>query len=119
MLIVYAQLIILLHDQFTCRIRKQKLLICSISLHFLTHAAIQVQFLQNTSTVDEGDSAIPLTVQLQLTPPGATFQYDIIISLSVSSDSATGTVHEQLNIIRCTFHCLHTCCEVVLSKYSM
>ena len=114
MLIVYAQLIILLHDQFTCRIRKRKLL---ISLHFLTHAAIQVQFLQNTSTVDEGDSAIPLTVQLQLKPPGATLQYDIIIiSLSVSSDSATGTVHD---IIRCTFHCLHTCCEVVLSKYSM
>ena len=116
MLIVYAQLIILLHDQFTCRIRKRKLL---ISLHFLTHAAIQVQFLQNTSIVDEGDSAIPLTVQLQLTPPGATFQYDIIISLSVSSDSATGTVHEQLNIIRCPLHCLDTCCEVVLSKYSM
>ena len=116
MLIVYAQLIILLHDQFTCRIRKRKLL---ISLRFLTHAAIQVQFLQNTSTVDEGDSAIPLTVQLQLTPSGATLQNDTIISLSVSSGSAKGTVHEQLNIIRCTLHCLDTCCEVVLSKYSM
>ena len=105
MWIVYAQQIILLHDQFTCRIRKQKLLICSISLYFLTHAAIQVQFLQNTSTVDEGDSAISLTVQLQLTPSGATLQNDTIISLSVSSGSAKGTVHEQLNITPTRVYC--------------
>ena len=52
----------------------------------------------NTSTVDEGDFMAPLTIQLQLTPPGATLQYDIIIALSVSSGSATGTVHEQLKV---------------------
>ena len=35
----------------------------------------------------------PLTVQLQLTPPGATLRCDFIITLSVSSGSATGTVN--------------------------
>ena len=91
----------------------------SILLYFLTHAAIQVQFLQNTSTVDEGDFMVLLTIQLQLTPPEATLQYNIIIiSLSVSSDSATGTVHELVTQVYCIFM-MDTCCEVSLSVYSM
>ena len=36
---------------------------------------------------------VPLTIQLQLKPPGATLRCDFIISLSVSSGSATGTVN--------------------------
>ena len=78
-----------------------------LSLYFLTHAAIQVQFLRNTSTVDEGNSMTPLTIQLQLTPADEALLFDIIITLSVSSGSATGTVHEQLKItptqVYCTF----------------
>ena len=58
-----------------------------------THAAIQVEFLQSKSTVDEGNSLPFLTIQLQLTPADETLQRDIIIALSVSSGSATGTVH--------------------------
>ena len=74
------------------------LLIFSISLYFLTHAAIQVQFLQNKSTVDEGNFIAPLTIQLLLTPADETLQFDITIALSVSSGSATGTVHGQVKI---------------------
>ena len=64
-----------------------------------SHAAIQVQFLQNTSTVDEGNSMAPLTIQLLLTPDDETLRFNIIIALSVSSGSATGTVHEQLKYV--------------------
>ena len=64
-----------------------------ISLYFLTHAAIQVQFVRNTSTVNEGDSMTPLTIQILLTLADETLLFDIIIALSVSSGSATGTVH--------------------------
>ena len=39
-----------------------------------------------------------LTIQLLLTPADATLQFNITITLSVSSGSATGTVHEQLEI---------------------
>ena len=52
----------------------------------------------NTSTVHEGDFMVPLTIQLQLTPREATLEYNIIIALSVSSGSATGTVHELLKV---------------------
>ena len=90
----------------------------SISLYFLTHAAIQVQFLRNTSTVDEGEFVAPLTIQLQLTPADATLQFNIIITLSVSSGSATGTVHELVTQVCCIFM-MDTCCEVSLSVYSM
>ena len=72
--------------------------------------------------MDEGNSAIPLTVQLQLTPPGATLQYDIFISLSVSSGSATGTVHELVEMTPTQVYCIFmidTFCEVVLCIYSM
>ena len=41
---------------------------------------------------------VPLTIQLQLTPREATLEYNIIITLSVASGSATGTVHEQLKV---------------------
>ena len=64
-----------------------------LSLYFLIHAAIQVQFLWNTSNVTEGNPVAPLTIQLQLTPAGATLLLNITITLSVSSGSATGTVH--------------------------
>ena len=40
----------------------------------------------------------PLTIQLLLTPADATLQCDITIALSVSSGSATGTVHGQVKI---------------------
>ena len=87
-----------------------------------SHAAIQVQFLQNKSTVNEGNFMVPLTIQLLLTPADETLQFNIIIQLSFSSGSATGTVHEQLKIsptqVYCTFM-IDTCCEVVLSMYSM
>ena len=88
----HASRFILLHNQFIQRIRKQVLL---IFLHNFSHtSAIQVQFLQSTSTVEEGNSMTPLTIQLQLIPADATLLFDIIVALSVSSGSATGTVHE-------------------------
>ena len=77
-----------------------------MSLHFLTHAAIQV--LMNTSTVDEGDFNAPLTIQLQLTPADEILQCDIIIALSVSSGSATGTVLELLEITPTQVYCMYT-----------
>ena len=85
-----------------------------ISLYFLTHAAIQVQFLQNTSTVDEESFMAPLTIQLQLTPADATLQFNITIALSVSSGSATGTVHGRVKITT-TQYLYDRCCEVILS----
>ena len=75
--------------------RGRKLLIFLNSSHYqylLTHAAIQVQFLLNKSTVDEGNFMAPLTIQLLLMPADATLIFDIVIALSVSSGSATGTV---------------------------
>ena len=65
----------------------------SLSLYFLIHTEIYVQFLCNTSTVSEGNSAAPLTIQLQLTPAGATLLFNITIALTVSSGNATGTVY--------------------------
>ena len=65
----------------------------SLSLYFLIHTEIHVQFLWNRSTVNEGNSVAPLTIQLQLTPAGATLLFNITIALSVSSGNATGTVH--------------------------
>ena len=90
------------------------LLIFSISLCFLTHAAIQVQFLQNKSTVDEGSFMTVLTIQLLLTPADATLLFDITIALSVSSGSATGTVHGRVNITT-TLYLYDRCSEVILS----
>ena len=66
----------------------------NLSQHFVTHTAIQVQFLQNASTVNEADVASTrLSIQLQLTPDSATLQSNIIVTVSVSSGSATGRVH--------------------------
>ena len=65
----------------------------SLSLYFLIHTEILVQFLRNRSTVNEGNSVAPLTIQLQLTPAGATLLFDVTITLSVSSGNATGTVY--------------------------
>ena len=80
------------HDQF---IKKQILeIFLNLSRHFLTHAAIQVQFLQNASTVNEADVvSVRLSIQLLLTPTSATLQSNIIVTVSVLSGSATGTVH--------------------------
>ena len=78
------------------------------------HAAIQVQFLRNTSTVDEGSFIAPLTIQLLLTPADVTILFDITIVLSVSSDSATGTVHGRVKITT-TLYLYDRCCEVILS----
>ena len=64
-----------------------------LSLYFLIHTEIRVQFLCNRSTVNEGNSVAPLTIQLQLTPAGATLLFNITIALSFSSGNATGTVH--------------------------
>ena len=64
----------------------------------------------------------PLTIQLQLTPADETLQFNIIISLSVSSGSATGTVHELVEITHTQVYCIFmidTCCEVVLFIYSI
>ena len=53
----------------------------------------------NMITVDEGDVAgARLSIQLQLTPTSATLQFDIIVTVLVSSGSATGTVHGQVII---------------------
>jgi len=108
-----------MHNEFIRRIKKQ---ISLISLCIFSHAAIQVQFLRNTSTVDESDFMAPLTIQLQLTPADETLQFNIIISLSVSSGSATGTVHELVEITHTQVNCIFmidTCCEVVLFIYSI
>ena len=40
----------------------------------------------------------PLTIQFLLTPADATFEFNITITLSVSSGSATGTVHGRVKI---------------------
>ena len=96
MSIVYghASRFVLLHDQFTHKIRKQILLsFLNIIVFINSHAAIRVQFLRNKSTFDEGNSMAPLTIQLLLTPADATLLFSITIALSVSSGSATGTVH--------------------------
>ena len=51
-------------------------------------------------TVDEGDVASTrLSIQLLLMPTSATLQTDIIVTVSVSSGSATGTVQGQGIII--------------------
>ena len=57
----------------------------------------------------------PLTIKLLLTPADATLQFNITIALSVSSGSATGTVHKQLKITptQCTVHLIDRCCECV------
>ena len=65
----------------------------SLIYYFLIHTEVRVQFLRNTSTVYEGNSVIPLTIQLQLTPAGATFLFNVTIALAVSSGNATGTVY--------------------------
>ena len=65
----------------------------SLIYYFLIHTEIRVQFLWNTSTVYEGNSVVPLTIQLQLTPAGATLLFNVTITLSVSSGNATGTVY--------------------------
>ena len=90
----------MLADLFCCTISSYKeykeagvVDFSTLSLYFLTHAAIQVQFVRSTSTVNEGNSMTPLTIQLLLTPADATLLFNIIITLSVSSGSATGTVH--------------------------
>ena len=88
----------MLADLFCCMFSSHRELgsrsvLTSLCTSNLTHAAIQVEFLQNKSTVDEGNSLQSLTVQFLLTPADATFQFNIIIALSVSSGSATGTVH--------------------------
>ena len=50
-------------------------------------------------TVDEGDIASArLSIQLLLMPTSATLQSDIIVTVSVSSGSATGTVHERVTL---------------------
>ena len=50
-------------------------------------------------TVDEGDVASArLSIQLLLMPTSATLQSDIIVTVSVSSGSATGTVHERVTL---------------------
>ena len=59
----------------------------------------------NTNTVDEGDFMAPLIIQLQLTPADETLQCDIIIALSVSSGSATGKVHELVEITPTQVYC--------------
>ena len=95
---------VLLHDQFIHYIREQ---IMHIFLYVcvFSHAAIQVQFLQNTSTVDEGNSMAPLTIQLLLTPADAILRFNIIVTLSVSSGSATGTVHGRVKITPTQVYC--------------
>ena len=92
MSIVYghASRFLLLHDQFTHNLAEVS------QYHFiykLSHAAIRVQFLRNKSTFDEGNSMTSLIIRLLLTPADATLLFNITIKLSVSSGSATGTVH--------------------------
>ena len=73
--------------------------IADFSQHILTHAAIQVQFLQNASTVNEADVAgACLSIQLLLMPTSATLPSNIIVTVSVSSGSATGTVYGQVTL---------------------
>ena len=50
-------------------------------------------------TVDEGDvTSARLSIQLLLMPTSATLQSDIIVTVSVSSGSATGMVYGQVII---------------------
>ena len=70
-----------------------------LQYHIVTPTAIQVEFVPNMITVDEGDVASThLSIQLILMPTSATLQSDIIATVSVSSGSATGTVHGQVII---------------------
>ena len=64
-----------------------------------TPTAIQVEFVPSMITVDEGDVASArLSIQLLLTPTSATLQSNIIVTVSVSSGSATGTVYGQVTL---------------------
>ena len=50
-------------------------------------------------TVDEADVASArLSIQLLLIPTSATLQSDIIVTVSVSSGSATGTVYGRMTL---------------------
>ena len=73
------------------------ILACTLlQCHIVTPTAIQVEFVPNVITVDEGDVASTrLSIQLLLMPTSATLQSDIIVTVSVSSGSATGTVQGQ------------------------
>ena len=86
-----------MHDKFG--VGRQILLILACTLlqcHIGTPTAIQVEFVPNVITVDEGDVASArLSIQLLLMPTSATLQSDIIVTVSVSSGSATGTVQGQ------------------------
>ena len=77
------------------------ILACTLlQYHIGAPTAIQVQFVPNVITVDEGDVASTrLSIQLILMPTSATVQSDIIVTVSVSSGSATGTVQGQGIII--------------------
>ena len=54
-----------------------------------THTAIQVEFLQNTTTAREGTD-VKLDIQYLLNPPNVTLQKPIIVTVMVVNGSATG-----------------------------
>ena len=49
----------------------------------------------------------PLTIQLLLPPADATLLFNIILTLSVSSGSARGTVHGRLKVTPTEVYCRH------------
>ena len=71
------------------------------NLHAHNYTAIQVEFLQNTTTAREGTD-VKLDIQYLLTPPNVTLQEPIIVTVMVVNGSATGK-------LQLSFYCMLYC----------
>ena len=69
-----------------------------MNLHAHNYTAIQVEFLQNTTTAREGTD-VKLDIQYLLNPPNVTLQKPIIVTVMVVNGSATGKL--QLSSTTC------------------
>ena len=71
----------------------------SFSFAFVcTYAAIQVQFLLNTTTGSE-DSVVRLGMQYLLQPPNVTFLEPIVVMVTAVNGSATGRLQVLLHVL--------------------
>ena len=68
------------------------------NLHAHNYTAIQVEFLQNTTTAREGTD-VKLDIQYLLNPPNVTLQKPIIVTVMVVNGSATGK-------LQLSFYCM-------------
>ena len=76
-----------------------KMSVFSFSFAFVcTYAAIQVQFLLNTTTGSE-DSVVRLGMQYLLQPPNVTFLEPIVVMVTAVNGSATGRLQVLLHVL--------------------